>query len=95
MSSVDAQELLFGQVSIGFAGGSAAGEILGRLGSSSAGLSVAEAASRRAVLGPNAVRTHRANAWSVLGRQLGSPILILLIITAGCLFFWPMPRTPS
>ncbi|GAP55604.1 calcium-transporting ATPase type 2C member 2, partial [Arthrobacter sp. Hiyo6] len=46
-----------------------------------------EAGRRLAELGPNAVRTHRASAWSVLIRQLGSPILILLLITAGLSLF--------
>jgi Mg2+-importing ATPase len=87
MSSVDAQELLSGQVSIGRAGRSAAREVLGSLDPGPAGLSVAEAARRRTVFGPNAVRTHRASAWAVLGRQLGSPILILVIITAGVSLF--------
>ena len=38
-------------------------------------------------LGPNAVRTHQASGWSVLGRQLRSPILILLLVTAGLSLF--------
>jgi P-type Mg2+ transporter len=39
------------------------------------------------VLGPNAVRSHRARAFPVLGRQLRSPLLILLAVTAGASFF--------
>jgi P-type Mg2+ transporter len=58
-------------------------QVLEQLGSSPAGLSEQEAARRLQELGPNAVRTHRANGWAVLGRQLASPILILLLITAG------------
>ncbi|WP_345762417.1 magnesium-translocating P-type ATPase [Diaminobutyricibacter sp. McL0608] len=46
------------------------------------GLSSDEAAHRLAVVGPNAVRGHRARPWLVLGRQLKSPILILLFVTA-------------
>jgi Mg2+-importing ATPase len=60
-----------------------ADQILMGLDSGRSGLTTAEAARRLAAVGPNAVRTHKASAWSVLGRQLGSPILILLFITAG------------
>ncbi|WP_369962187.1 magnesium-translocating P-type ATPase [Leifsonia sp. EB34] len=49
---------------------------------SMAGLSDAEAAARLARVGPNAVRGHRARPWRVLGRQVRSPILILLFATA-------------
>ncbi|WP_284981706.1 magnesium-translocating P-type ATPase [Arthrobacter sp. efr-133-TYG-118] len=62
-------------------------EVLDHLGSRPAGLTNQEAAARLAELGPNAVRTHRANGWAVLGRQFASPILILLIITAGLSLF--------
>ncbi|BAS12528.1 calcium-transporting ATPase 3 [Arthrobacter sp. Hiyo8] len=62
-------------------------QVLEHLGSSPAGLTNKEAAERLAELGPNAVRTHRANGWAVLGRQFASPILILLIITAGLSLF--------
>jgi Mg2+-importing ATPase len=58
-------------------------QVLEQLGSSPVGLLEQEAARRLEELGPNAVRTHRANGWAVLGRQLASPILILLLITAG------------
>ncbi|MBN9129854.1 MAG: magnesium-translocating P-type ATPase [Paenarthrobacter ureafaciens] len=57
-------------------------QVLDRLGSGRAGLSAREATLRLAECGPNAIRTHRANAWLVLGRQFASPILVLLIITA-------------
>ncbi len=56
--------------------------VLQQLGSGEHGLSSAEAKRRLDAVGPNAVRTHRANAWTVLGRQLRSPILILLLLTA-------------
>lgn len=62
-------------------------EVLDQLGSGSGGLASVEAAKRLADVGPNAVRTHQASGWSVLGRQLGSPILILLAITAGLSLF--------
>ncbi|ABK04853.1 magnesium-translocating P-type ATPase [Arthrobacter sp. FB24] len=62
-------------------------EVLDQLESGSGGLASGEAAKRLAAVGPNAVRTHQASGWSVLGRQLGSPILILLAITAGLSLF--------
>ncbi|MEO3934460.1 magnesium-translocating P-type ATPase [Micrococcaceae bacterium Sec7.4] len=62
-------------------------EVVERLGSSTDGLGSSEAARRLAELGPNAVRTHQASGWAVLGRQLRSPILILLLITAGLSLF--------
>jgi len=46
--------------------------VLARLGSGRAGLTEAEAARRLRALGPNAVRSHRARAFPVLGRQLRS-----------------------
>ncbi|MGG5173072.1 magnesium-translocating P-type ATPase [Pseudarthrobacter sp. J1738] len=63
------------------------GKVLQDLQSRDNGLDSAEAAKRLQAVGPNALRTHRASGWSVLGRQLKSPILILLIITAGLSLF--------
>jgi Mg2+-importing ATPase len=57
-------------------------EVLSGLGATASGLSASEAAGRLATAGPNAFRTHRASAWSVLARQFKSPILALLIVTA-------------
>ncbi|AIX99953.1 Mg(2+) transport ATPase, P-type [Arthrobacter sp. PAMC 25486] len=65
----------------------AGGLVLENLQSTEQGLSGEEAVRRLTVVGPNALRTHKANPWSVLGRQLRSPILILLIITAGLSLF--------
>jgi P-type Mg2+ transporter len=48
------------------------------LDSSPAGLTDAEVARRRAIYGPNAVRTHHASALAVLARQLNSALLWLL-----------------
>ncbi|GAA4044046.1 hypothetical protein GCM10023063_33260 [Arthrobacter methylotrophus] len=42
-------------------------QVLEQLGSSPAGLTNQEAAARLTQLGPDAVRTHRANGWAVLG----------------------------
>ena len=64
-----------------------AADVTTALGSSMGGLSSAEAARRLAAEGPNAIRTHKANGWAVLGRQLRSPILLLLVVTAGISFF--------
>ncbi|GAA1448878.1 magnesium-translocating P-type ATPase [Leifsonia poae] len=58
------------------------GEVLERVGSGPEGLSSSEAAARLATVGPNAIRGHRARPWRVLGRQLKSPILLLLLVTA-------------
>ena len=51
------------------------------------GLSSAEAAERLERFGPNAIRGHRARAGRVLLRQLASPILVLLFVTAGVSVF--------
>ncbi len=55
--------------------------------SSAVGLTSAEAHKRLAEVGPNAIRHHRARGWVTLGRQLKSPILILLFVTAGVSVF--------
>ncbi|MEN2738718.1 magnesium-translocating P-type ATPase [Microbacterium sp. X-17] len=60
---------------------------LARLAVTSAGLSTAEATARRAIAGSNVLRVHRARPWRVLGRQLKSPILILLFVTAAVSMF--------
>ncbi|HEU5421295.1 MAG TPA: HAD-IC family P-type ATPase, partial [Streptosporangiaceae bacterium] len=69
------------------AGALAVPGVLARLGSDPAGLTTAEAARRLRALGPNAVRSHRARAFPVLGRQLRSPLLILLAVTACASYF--------
>lgn len=46
------------------------------------GLSTSEVEVRTERFGPNAVRTHHASAWSVLSRQLHSPLLWLLLAAA-------------
>ncbi|MGE5137804.1 MAG: magnesium-translocating P-type ATPase [Gemmatimonadota bacterium] len=61
--------------------------VLARLRSSDAGLAAGEAARRLRVTGPNAVRSHRARALPVLARQLRSPLLLLLLVTAVASFF--------
>jgi Mg2+-importing ATPase len=61
--------------------------VMRRLETTAGGLSVEEAARRRALVGPNAVRTHHARWWVVLGRQLRSALLLLLVVTATVSFF--------
>ncbi len=56
--------------------------VLDALGSRSSGLTTAEVSGRAEVFGPNAVRSHHASAWSVLLRQLRSPLLWLLLAAA-------------
>ncbi|QCO99897.1 magnesium-translocating P-type ATPase [Arthrobacter sp. 24S4-2] len=87
MSDVYGQERDPRQISIYTAAQLPSDQVLEQLGSGRAGLNSGEAANRLAELGPNAVRTHQASGWSVFGRQLGSPILILLLITAGLSLF--------
>ena len=65
----------------------AADEVLGSLGGSQQGLTGLVAAARLRTAGPNAVRSHRASAPLVLARQLRSPLLALLAITAAVSFF--------
>jgi Mg2+-importing ATPase len=76
---------------LGMAAGEAAATpaavVLERLGSTPEGLATAEAAYRLAQVGPNAVRTHHAQPWRILGRQLRSAVLILLGVTAVVSFF--------
>jgi Mg2+-importing ATPase len=62
-------------------------QVLDELMTTRDGLTPAEAARRLAVVGPNAVRTHHARALGVLGRQLRSPLLLLLAVTAGISYF--------
>ena len=57
-------------------------DVLDRVGSGPEGLSEDEAKPRRQTIGPNAVRSNRARAWPVLARQLRSPLLVLLAVTA-------------
>ncbi len=57
-------------------------EVLDALGTRALGLDSTEVAERTERFGPNAVRSHHAGAWSVLGRQLRSPLLWLLLAAA-------------
>ena len=61
--------------------------VLRGLASAPGGLSAGEAARRLAASGPNAVRSHQARLLPVLLRQVRSPLLVLLGITATASFF--------
>ncbi|MGZ4569896.1 MAG: magnesium-translocating P-type ATPase [Blastococcus sp.] len=61
--------------------------VLTTLASSPSGLEPAEVQRRRALYGPNAIRTHHAQPFAILGRQLRNAVLILLAVTATVSFF--------
>ena len=69
------------------AAGATAAEVLSACGTSEEGLPEDEAAGRLEAGGPNAVRSHRARAGRVLARQLRSPLLLLLAVTALVSYF--------
>ena len=56
-------------------------------GSAPDGLTTAEATERLEVIGPNTLRTHKAQPLRLLARQLRSPLLLLLAVTATLSFF--------
>ncbi|MGW4531989.1 magnesium-translocating P-type ATPase [Nocardia sp. NPDC004340] len=62
-------------------------QVMTALDSGDAGLTEAEYTRRAGVFGPNAVRTHRVRLGSVVTRQLRSPLLLLLAVTAAVAFF--------
>lgn len=70
------------ELPVGRAAALDAGAVLAALDVRPDGLAPAEAARRRALWGPNAVRTHHARALGVLGHQLRSALLVLLLVTA-------------
>ena len=76
-----------GPLEVTAAGSLAAAEVLAGLGTTDEGLTEEEAARRLRAVGPNAVRSHRARGLAVLARQLRSPLLILLAVTAVASFF--------
>ncbi len=65
----------------------AANDVLQQLATSSQGLSAEEATRRIERLGPNTLSTRGASAWQVLGRQVRSPLMLLLLVTAALSFF--------
>ncbi len=85
--SVTAESANFTRLSLADAARLDVEQVLRELQSTESGLGADEAIRRLAVVGPNALRTHKASPWLVLGRQLRSPILILLIVTAALSLF--------
>ncbi|MFC4944986.1 magnesium-translocating P-type ATPase [Pseudonocardia sp. GCM10023141] len=57
-------------------------DVLTALATGPTGLSTTDVTARRAAVGPNAVRSHHARPLAVLGRQLRSALLVLLLVTA-------------
>jgi Mg2+-importing ATPase len=76
-----------GWITVVDAAAASAEEVLATVGSAATGLAGTEAANRLARFGPNAVRSHHARPWQVLARQLRSPLLMLLAVTAFASFF--------
>ncbi len=62
-------------------------DVLRRLDTRSGGLAADEVARRRARVGPNVIAVRRVRVWEVLGRQLRSALLLLLVVTATVSFF--------
>jgi P-type Mg2+ transporter len=56
--------------------------VLQRLQTSEHGLDPAEASRRLRIVGPNAILSHGARPWAILGRQFRNPLLILLLAAA-------------
>ncbi len=64
-----------------------AAQVLAALGSTDAGLAEAQVTARRERLGANVLRAHRVSVLAVLGRQLRSALLGLLVAAALVSFF--------
>ncbi len=69
-------------LTLGDAAALGAVDVLTSLSASPRGLTTIEVDTRKSAAGRNVLREHRARPWRVLGRQLKSPILILLFATA-------------
>ena len=57
-------------------------EVLAALGTTETGLTDAEVERRRALVGPNVLRSHGVSGWHVLGNQLRNPLLPLLVLAS-------------
>jgi Mg2+-importing ATPase len=64
-----------------------AAQVLQQLGCTPDGLTTSEVARRRAVVGANLIAIRRVRILAVLGRQLRSALLLLLVVTATISFF--------
>ncbi|MFE2994662.1 magnesium-translocating P-type ATPase [Nocardia sp. NPDC059246] len=62
-------------------------QILTTLATGDEGLTESEYAGRARLFGPNAIQAHRARIGPVIARQLRSPLLLLLAVTAVVSFF--------
>ena len=76
-----------GRMTVSCAGAAAIDVVLGALATRVTGLTTGEAGDRLGQVGPNAVRSHHAQPIKVLARQLHSPVLVLLAVTAFISFF--------
>jgi Mg2+-importing ATPase len=61
--------------------------VLARLGTTPHGLTTTEVHERRAAFGPNVIAVRKVRVLEVLGRQLRSALLLLLVVTAAVSFF--------
>jgi Mg2+-importing ATPase len=86
VSSTAVADDAFFQLSAAEAGARTASECLTDLGVGTDGLSDEEVARRRDQVGPNVIAVHRVRPWAVLRRQLRSPLLLLLVVTAAVSF---------
>ncbi|HUJ66625.1 MAG TPA: magnesium-translocating P-type ATPase [Acidimicrobiales bacterium] len=77
----------FTGVDIGEAARLPAGQVLARLRSEPTGLTSDEAGRRLELVGANVLRSHRVRPWAMLVRQVRSPLLLLLLVTAAVSFF--------
>ncbi|MGN6132136.1 MAG: magnesium-translocating P-type ATPase [Nocardioidaceae bacterium] len=84
---VERQDGLLLAVPADVAGTRPGAAVRARLAGSGTGLTEAEARRRASLVGPNAVRTHRAQALHVLVGQLRSPLLLLLTAAAAASYF--------
>ncbi|MFD6354858.1 magnesium-translocating P-type ATPase [Nocardia tengchongensis] len=74
-------------IPVAIAAAQPADRVMTALATGDTGLTEAESARRAALFGPNAIRIHRARIGPVVARQLRSPLLLLLAVTAAVSFF--------
>ena len=86
MSSVAAPEDAWTGLTTADAAALAPETVLQRLATPTGGLAADEVSRRRAVVGSNLIAVRRVRSWEVLGRQLHSALLLLLVVTAALSF---------
>ncbi|MEV2225958.1 magnesium-translocating P-type ATPase [Nocardia vinacea] len=84
---IDRETTGFDQLEVSVAAAMPIGDVLSTLSSTDTGLTTPEARRRSQAVGPNAIRSHQARLLLVLWRQLRSPLLLLLAVTATASFF--------